>query len=155
MKEKLWKTLKLLGSTVTLALLNIGISANLQPSYAQTNSCSDLFETKKMAIKIKLSDKGKRDYKEITDFQVNKINSKSGLVKGNISYSSEANPANFELQYKGSKWQLNWYDISGNKLIGKGTCNSNAAIGKMEYAKYGRYSKDGKHSYNLHFEAVN
>jgi len=154
MKKYLWKTVKLLGSTVTLTLLNIGISANLQSSYAQTNNCSELFETKKMAIKIKLPSKGKRDYKQITDFEVNRINNKSGFVKGNISYSSEANPANFELQYKGSKWQLNWYDISGNKLVGRGTCSSNAAIGKMEYAKDSRYSKDGKYTYSLYFEPL-
>ena len=137
MKKSLWKTVKLLCSTVTFAVLNINISANFNPSYAQTNSCSKLFETDKMTVKIKLLNSGKKDYKEITDLELG------------------TNPAKFELQYKGSKWKLNWYDISGNKLIGQGICNSNAALGKMEYAKYGRYSKDGKYSYSLRFETTN
>ncbi|MEL6458195.1 MAG: hypothetical protein AAFQ91_08090 [Cyanobacteria bacterium J06621_15] len=155
MKKILYQAVKLLGSTVPLTLLNIGLSGNFQASYAQENSCNKLFEAERMAIKIKLSDKGKTDSKQITDFEVDSISSKSGFVKGNISYSSEANPANFELQYKGSKWQLNWYDVSGNKLVGKGTCNSDVAIGKMEYAKDSKYSKDGKYSYRLRFEPTN
>ncbi|WP_424094457.1 hypothetical protein [Moorena producens] len=59
------------------------------------------------------------------------------------------NPVRFKINYnKNDTWDLDWYDVSGTKLVGKGQCqNAKKATGRLRYL-------DGHHTYNLIFERI-
>ncbi|NET67218.1 MAG: hypothetical protein F6K63_23660 [Moorea sp. SIO1G6] len=59
------------------------------------------------------------------------------------------NPVRFQINYnKNDTWDLDWYDVSGTKLVGKGQCqNAKIATGRLRYP-------DGHHTYNIIFEPI-
>ncbi|NEO06111.1 hypothetical protein [Moorena sp. SIO3I8] len=78
----------------------------------------------------------------------NKNLEKISVTSGNYPHKFP-NPVRFQINYnKDDQFVLDWNDVSGTKLEGKGECqNAKIATGRLRYP-------NGKHAYNVMFERI-